>query len=425
MENSMKQNISIRKRKSAKYGVTYEYRFETASIGGQRKWISKGGFLDENTARMEGIKALNEYNTCGKVIEPTTMSFADFLEHWIVNDCAATLGEITIINYRKKVKNLIVPYLGKYRMNTIDRDKLQNLLITLHDNGYSNNTISAVKGILTKCFNYAYYSGYLTKMPAINLKIPKNENTTIPIRQSPHVYLTKEQLTTIFDRFPLGHPSHLPLMIGLHCGLRLGEAFALTWDDIDFKEKKISVNKQIQWRQFKRTDEDKKSNNGRNTDDCGCWYYSSTKYKSDRVLEMDDELYQILSMEKTKQDKAKAYFGGRYTVYYETERREITEQSTRKEIRFVFVREDGTYITPRTMQHTSRIIHYDLNIRDFDYHSLRHTHATVLLEKGAPLKYIQQRLGHKKIDITINVYQHLTDELRQMGTNVLNGIFVE
>ena len=75
------------------------------------------------------------------------------------------------------------------------------------------------------------------------------------------------------------------------------------------------------------------------------------------------------------------------------------------------------------MQHTSRIIHLDLNIRDFDYHSLRHTHATVLLENGAPLKYIQQRLGHKKIDITINVYQHLTDDLRQMGTEILNGIF--
>ena len=419
----MKQNIIIRKRKSAKHGATYEYRFETASIGGQRKWISKGGFLDENTARIEGIKALNEYNTCGQVVEPTTMSFADFLEHWLVHDCAATLNEITITNYRKKIKNLIVPYLGKYRMNTIDRDKLQNLLITLHDNGYSDNTISAVKGIITKCFNYAYYSGYLTKMPAINLKIPKNENTAVPTRQSPHVYLTKEQLSAIFDRFPLGHPSYLPLMIGLHCGLRLGEAFALTWDDIDLESKKISVNKQIQWRQFKRTDEEKKNNNGRNTEDCGCWYYSSTKYKSDRVLELDEELYHLLSAEKQKQDNARAYFGDRFARYYETGRREITQDPTEKEIRFVCIREDGTYITPRTMQHTSRIIHLDLNIRDFDYHSLRHTHATVLLEKGAPLKYIQQRLGHKKIDITINVYQHLTDDLRQMGTDILNGIY--
>ncbi len=419
----MKQNIIIRKRKSVKHGTTYEYRFETASIGGQRKWISKGGFLDENTARIEGIKALNEYNTCGQVVEPTKMSVADFLEHWLLNDCSATLNEITILNYRKKIKNLIVPYIGKYRISTIDRDKLQNLLITLHDNGYSDNTISAVKGIITKCFNYAYYSGYLTKMPAINLKIPRNENTAIPKRQSPHVYLTKEQLSNIFDRFPLGHPSYIPLMIGLHCGLRLGEAFALTWNDIDLEQRKISVNKQIQWRQFKRTDEEKKNNNGRNTDDCGCWYFSSTKYKSDRVLEMDEELYNLLSAEKIKQDNARAYFGDRFARYYENEHREIIQEPTAKEVNFICIREDGSYITPRTMQHTSRIIHLDLNIRDFDYHSLRHTHATVLLENGAPLKYIQQRLGHKKIDITINVYQHLTDDLRQMGTDILNGIF--
>ena len=421
----MKQNITIRTRKSAKHGVTYEYRFETASIGGQRKWISKGGFLDENTARIEGFKALNEYNTCGQVITPTTMSFSDFLEHWIVNDCSATINEVTLINYRKKIKNLIVPYLGKYRMNTIDRDKLQNLLITLHDNGYSNNTISGVKGILTKCFNYAYYSGYLLRMPAVNLKIPKSENTTVPTRLSPHVYLTKEQLSTIFERFPLSHPSHLPLMIGLHCGLRLGEAYALTWEDIDLTQKKITINKQIQWRQYERSAEAKRADKGKKTDECGCWYFSSTKHKSDRVIEMDDELFGLLSVEKQKQENARTYFGDRYTLYYTTERREITSNPTANEIRFVFVREDGSYITPRTMQHTSHTIHHNLNIKDFDYHSLRHTHATLLLEKGAPLKYIQQRLGHKKIDITVNVYQHLTDELRKQGTDILNGMFEE
>jgi integrase len=212
-------------------------------------------------------------------------------------------------------------------------------------------------------------------------------------------------------------------MIGLRCGLRLGEAYALTWSDIDFGKKTISINKQIQWRQFKRTKEEKKLNNGKATTDCGCWYFSSTKYKSDRVLEMDDELYHLLLEEKGKQDKASAYFAERYTHYYENEKREIISRETDKEIRFLFVREDGTYITPRTMQHTSRIIHNELNIKEFDYHSLRHTHATVLLEKGAPLKYIQQRLGHKKIDVTINVYQHLTDDLKAKGVAVLNDMF--
>ena len=118
------------------------------------------------------------------------------------------------------------------------------------------------------------------------------------------------------------------------------------------------------------------------------------------------------------------YFGDRYKKYYETEKREVTEKETVNEIRFICVREDGSYITSRTMQHASHSIHYDLDIKDFDYHSLRHTHATVLLEKGAPLKYIQQRLGHKKIDVTLNVYQHLTEELSQRGITVLNNMFI-
>ena len=169
----------------------------------------------------------------------------------------------------------------------------------------------------------------------------------------------------------------------------------------------------------------KKTSNGMNTGNCGVWYFSSTKYKSDRVIEIDNELYSLLCAEKEKQEKAIVYFADRYAHYYETNKREIISVKTNKEIHFVCVRENGTYITPRTMQHTSKIIHNELNIKEFDCHSLRHTHATILLEKGAPLKYIQQRLGHKKIDITLNVYQHLTEELAQRGVDILNDIFIK
>ena len=117
------------------------------------------------------------------------------------------------------------------------------------------------------------------KTPAINLKIPKSENTEIPTRISPHIYLTQEQREKIFDRFPIGSSAYLPLMIGLRCGLRLGEAYALTWEDIDLEKKTISINKQIQWRRFKRTQEEKRLTNGKAMDNCGCWYFSSTKYQ--------------------------------------------------------------------------------------------------------------------------------------------------
>jgi len=112
---------------------------------------------------------------------------------------------------------------------------------------------------------------------------------------------------------------------------------------------------------------------------------------------------------KEKQDKAAAYFAERYTHYYENEKREVVCHESNQKIRFVFVREDGTYITPRTMQHTSRIIHNELNIKEFDFHSLRHTHATILAENGVNPKALQNRMGHEKIETTFKTYIHKTN----------------
>ena len=50
----MFEEVRIRERKSAKHGKTYEYRFETAPVGGERKWLSKGGFLSEEEAKNAG-----------------------------------------------------------------------------------------------------------------------------------------------------------------------------------------------------------------------------------------------------------------------------------------------------------------------------------------------------------------------------------
>ena len=55
----MTSEVMVRERKSVKYGKTYEYRFEIASIGSERKWMSKGGFLSAKEARKAGTEALN------------------------------------------------------------------------------------------------------------------------------------------------------------------------------------------------------------------------------------------------------------------------------------------------------------------------------------------------------------------------------
>ena len=75
------------------------------------------------------------------------------------------------------------------------------------------------------------------------------------------------------------------------------------------------------------------------------------------------------------------------------------------------------------MQHTSSVIHHQLGFTDFDMHSLRVTHATMLIENGAPVKYVQERLGHKKLEVTMQIYTKLSPVMKEQGKNVLESIF--
>ena len=421
----MATEVLIRERKSVKHGKTYEYRFETASIGGKRQWISKSGFLTAKEAKTAGIAALNEYNNCGNVVFDSNISFADFLDIWLEEECKTTLKSITIASYQKKIKNHIIPALGKYALKNIKRTDLQNFLNKMHDNGYSKNSIVEIKGILTKCLSYAVEEKYLSVSPAVGVKKPKSEFTKIPTRSAPHSYLTQEKMDLIFKRFPQRSTSYIPLLIGYRCGLRIGETFGLLWEDIDFSAKTLSVKRQIQWKQNERPEEIKKCENGKKSDNCGYLYFSNPKYNSFRTIDLDDELLDILRQEKEQQEAAKAYFRERYTQCFADEHKRINTTGNGKPINLICVRENGTYITPRTLQHTSAVIHNQLLIPEFDYHSLRHTHTTMLIESGAPIKYVQARLGHKNIDVTFNIYQHLTENQKAQGNAILNHMFAQ
>ena len=188
----------------------------------------------------------------------------------------------------------------------------------------------------------------------------------------------------------------------------LGEAFAVTWDDVDFENDILRINKQVQ-------------------DIDGFWTFCNPKYDSFRDIRLDNFMLETLWKAKTQQDRARLYYDEYYTHLYENEKHQIVTQGddTSKEIRLINVRENGTYIQPRVMQHCSRVIHYDMGYKNFDFHSLRHTHTTMLLENGAAMKDVQHRLGHKNIQVTLQIYTHLTQKMQNQTVEILNQIPID
>lgn len=89
----------------------------------------------------------------------------------------------------------------------------------------------------------------------------------------------------------------------------------------------------------------------------------------------------------------------------------------------VCVRQNGEYASTDTFKYASRVIHNELKIA-FNYHSLRHTHATMLIENGANVKDVQERLGHQDIKTTLQTYVHNTESLRNETVDIFEKIAI-
>jgi site-specific recombinase XerD len=74
-----------------------------------------------------------------------------------------------------------------------------------------------------------------------------------------------------------------------------------------------------------------------------------------------------------------------------------------------------------SFKYCSRVIHHEMHLA-FDYHSLRHTHATLLIESGADVKNVQTRLGHTNIETTLQTYVHDTEKMAERSVDLFEKI---
>lgn len=159
-------------------------------------------------------------------------------------------------------------------------------------------------------------------------------------------------------------------------------------------------------------------------------FLSTTPSSSVRSVPFGETLYKVLKKEKMDQAENELKYGEYYTIHVVKEdldekgnviKRIVPVQkcagSHLPRVKMVCVAEDGQYTSTDSFKYCARVIHKDLGIK-FDYHSLRHTHATILIESGANIKNVQMRLGHNNVETTLNTYVHNTDKMNESSVAI-------
>ena len=371
---------TIRKR-----GKNYYYTVELPKIDGKRRQMER--YAGETYAEAQETlrHAINELKDTGRFKNVSKISFVDYSQHWFDNYVMMNLKYNTQQNYRGILDNHIIPHLKNYYLMEIDAPLLQKLVHNEFQKGLAQKTMSIIISVLRNMFRKAVYPYiFLKENPMAYVEAPRYDSykpTKEELKIIPAESWIKLQVAT-----PEASDFYIPMMIAYYTGMRRGEICALEWKNVDLVDQVIKVEKTMYHKKKEIV-------------------LGSPKTKSSlREVTIGNALTKILRKHRKRQMENRLRYGKFYT-----------------ENEFVCTKENGNVITPNSIKWNVDKTRKLTGV-DFNFHSFRHTHATMLLEAGASVKEVQVRLGHSRSAITQDTYLHLTEKKKRDTAELFDRI---
>lgn len=345
-------------------------------LTGKQKRTMKRGFKTRKEANLAHARLKLDVAN-GTYKQERTETYQELYNLWIIQ-YEKTVEESTFVKTLGYFKNHILPSMGKYRIEKINIEICQK-----HFNDWALKLSKArtIKSYAAKVLDCGIKRGYLQTNPFTHVETRLKAKKAINENNDNENFYTREQLIEFLNYCELSLPYKAFSLLRLlaFTGMRKSEALALTWEDLNFSDKELAINKAI--------------GRGKNAK----LYLKSTKTGISRVIKIDNTTMEILKEWKRLQKKEYLLFG----------------HNTINEKQLVFSNKFNEFLQPVQVQKWVYSVQQKHALAKITPHGLRHTHCSLLFEAGASLKEVQDRLGHSDVKTTMDIYTHVTKQAKE------------
>ncbi|MDG4974722.1 tyrosine-type recombinase/integrase [Lactococcus lactis] len=285
----------------------------------------------------------------------------------------------------KMAFNTFLKRFGEMDIKEINPTQIQSFLF---NSQLSPSTRRLRKNSFNLLFTYAKNVGYIEVNPIERVVLPKEKNTIEELKKKQNKFLNLEEMRIILEKNKPIEKDIRKLLIYeflFLTGLRIGEVQALRWEDVDFEKKTLAVTHTL---------------NHQGTSEKSRQLLSPKTINSYRAISINDRCLEILN-----------YFYSH-----------LTDES------FIFVNKHGdTYcysILARHFKKVCQVLGEETSQRKYTLHMLRHSHISLLIEMGIPIKTIMERVGHSNEQMILQIYSHVTKKMEEDLANKLKDFSV-
>lgn len=331
-----------------KKGKTY---YAVIALNCKRKWF-KGGSTKKDAQRILNEK-LPEIES-GTYRELTKARFNEFSEIWLKSYVEPSVKPSTLAGYQDIIRRLLTPAFENYYLTDILTGHLQ-AYVADRIKTVSPKTVCNEIVVIKEMFKHALRWGYVKTNPAEYVERPRLTKPEIEILRPDEA-----------DNLILNSHSHyrIAFLTDFLTGMRAGELWGLQWPDIDWNSKQIYVRRSLWKGQFQ-------------TPKSKC---------SIRKIDITDTLIRELKKWKL------ACPINEHDLVFPSPEGKLSQHDN---------------VVKRYFNQALRLA----GLRKVSFHSLRHSNASMRIQAGQNIKYIQSQMGHASINITLDIYGHLFNDV--------------